>query len=455
MKFVTLFSVISGIALLVSASPRALADQPGYWRWSPTPPMGWNSYDAYKDQVTEDQVMANARYMKDHLLQHAWKYVVIDFRWYDPEPNGNDFALGRRAGARLAADAYGRMLPAPNRFPSAGDGRGFKALADRLHTMGLKFGFHMMRGIPRQSVLANTPIAGSDFRAVEAANTNDTCGWCPDMYGVRNTAAGQAWYDAEYKLYASWGLDFVKVDDLSSPYHQDEIEMIRKAIDRSGRHIVFSTSAGPTDIGEAQHIATHANLWRISGDFWDRWGSLNHQFDLFDEWSKSGAAGPGHFPDGDMIPFGEVSSQTGGPLHESGFTREEEKTLMSLWSLESSPLMLGDDLPTTDADTLALLTNDEVLRLDQDPLVRPAQRISQANGLEVWVKPLKNGSKAIGLFNRSDAAATVTLKWGDAGLTGAQSLRDLWQHKGLGKFNSLFTAQVPAHGAVLLRASHG
>ena len=144
---------------------------PRFWKFAPTPPMGWNSYDAYKDGVNEAQVLANAQAIKDHLRAHGWNYVVIDARWYDPAPNGNDFALGRRAGAKLASDAYGRMLPAPNRFPSAADGRGFKALADKLHAMGLKFGFHMMRGIPRESVLADTPIEGSEFKAADAANT--------------------------------------------------------------------------------------------------------------------------------------------------------------------------------------------------------------------------------------------------------------------------------------------
>ncbi len=427
------------------------APAPAYWRWTPTPPMGWNSYDAYKDQVNEEQVLANAQYMKDHLRSHGWKYVVIDFRWYDPAPNGNDFALAERTDAKLAADDFGRMLPATNRFPSASDGRGFKALADKLHAMGLKFGFHMMRGIPRQSVRANTPIEGSAFKAADAANTSDTCGWCPDMYGVSSTPAGQAWYNAEYKLYASWGLDFVKVDDLSAPYHAAEIEMIRKALDQAGRPIVFSTSAGPTDVQQSQHIKTHANQWRISGDFWDNWGSLNGQFDLFHQWCQADATGPGHYPDGDMIPFGWVKSQSGGDIHPSRFTREEETTLMSLWALESSPLMLGDALPQNDDATTALLTNDAVLAIDQDPLALPAKRVSQAGGLEVWVKQLKGGAKAIGIFNRTDQSATGMLHWADCGLSGKQSLFDVWAHRDLGTFENQFSTPVAAHGVVLLR----
>ena len=170
-------------------------------------------------------------------------------------------------------------MPAPNRFPSAADGKGFKPLADQIHAMGLKFGIHVMRGIPRQSVKANTPIEGSEFKAADAANTGNICPWCPDMFGVDAAKpAGQAWYDSIVRLYAAWGVDFIKVDDLSSPYSTREIEAIRRAIDRCGRAIVFSTSPGETPVSEAAHVETHANMWRISGDFWDNWDALNHNF---------------------------------------------------------------------------------------------------------------------------------------------------------------------------------
>ena len=427
---------------------------PDYWQWAATPPMGWNSYDTFNDAVNEAQVLSNAQYMKDHLLAHGWNYVVVDYRWYDPEPTGNLLALNdKRTGAKLTSDSFGRMIPAPNRFPSSSDGNGFKALADKIHSMGLKFGFHMMRGIPRESVAARTPIEGSSFTAADAANPHDTCPWCPDMYGVQSSDAGQAWYDAEFKLYASWGLDFVKVDDLSSPYHAGEIEMIRKALDKCRRPIVFSTSPGETDVGQASHIQVHANMWRVSGDFWDDWAILNRQFDLLDKWHRIGAVGPGHYPDADMIPFGFVTSISGSPMHESHFTHDEETTLMSLWSLASSPLMLGGNLPQEDAGTLALLTNDEVIGIDQDPLAKPALRMEQTNGLEVWVKDLNGGLKAIGLFNRSDHDAPITLDWNKAGLSGKEDLRDLWQHKDLGWFDQAFTIPVPKHGAILLKAT--
>jgi hypothetical protein len=416
--------------------------------------MGWNSYDAFGDSVTEQETMANAAYVRDHLKAHGWKYIVIDFRWYDPVGTEDDRQLTRlRTGAKLTADAWGRPMPAVNRFPSAADGQGFKVLADRIHAMGLKFGFHMMRGIPRQAVYANTPIEGSSFTAADAADVNDKCGWCPDMFGVRNNAAGQAWYDSMYRLYASWGLDFVKVDDLSSPYHKDEIAMIRTAIDRSGRAIVFSTSAGPTDVGEAEDISHHANMWRISGDFWDEWKKLDAQFDILAKWE--GVGGAGHYPDADMIPFGHLSIRSWANARErqTRFTHDEERTLMSLWSLNSSPLMVGMNLPDDDAWTDSLLTNDEVLAIDQDALGLGARRVSQRDGFEVWLKELSDGSKAIGLFNRGAVAATGKLDWAESGLAGKQKLRDVWGHKELGRFDGSFTSQVAAHGVVLLRVT--
>jgi alpha-galactosidase len=426
-------------------------ETPTYWQWAPTPPMGWNSYDAWGGSVTEDQTLANAHYMQEKLLSHGWKYMVIDFRWYDEYSSDDDRDLNKeRIGAKLAADQYGRMLPALNRFPSAADGQGFKPLADKIHAMGLKFGFHMMRGIPRQAVNAKTPIEGSAFTAADAANPKNTCGWCPDMYGVSNTAAGQAWYDSCARLWAAWGIDFIKVDDLTRPYSAHEVAMIRKALDKCGRPIVFSTSPGPTEVSHAAEVSHLANMWRISGDFWDRWKDLDHAFDLLATWQ--GIGGPGHWPDADMIPFGHIGIKCtiAGKERQTRFSKDEQITLMSLWALAPSPLMLGNNLPDTDDWTLSLLTNDEVIAINQDVLGSSARLVTQSNGSEVWVKDLKDGNKAIGLFNRSSEPKQIDLNWKDAGLTGKRTLRDLWAHKETGSFDSIFSAQVPPHGVLLL-----
>jgi hypothetical protein len=359
--------------------------------------MGWNSYDSFGDSVTETEILANARYQREHLLAHGWNYLVVDYRWYDPGAHDNN--PNGRAGAELSADEFGRLLPAPNRFPSAADGKGFKRLADQIHAMGLKFGIHVMRGIPRQAVKANTPIEGSDFRAADAADTNHNCVWCPDMFGVNATQpAGRAWYDSILHLYAGWGVDFIKVDDLSAPYSASEIEAIRSAIDKCGRAIVFSTSPGETPLSEAGHVQTNANIWRISGDFWDNWRSLDHNFDLLAAWR--GHAAPGHWPDADMIPLGSIGQRSVGGSRMTRLTKDEQITMMSLWVLAPSPLMLGMNLPQNDQWTLSLLTNDEVLAVNQDVLGVQGIRISQTNRLEIWVKDLSGGAKAVGLFNR-------------------------------------------------------
>jgi len=447
-------AVAASVLLFGQTSCSVAQSPPPFWQFAPTPPMGWNSYDSWGTSINEAQVRDNATYMKAHLLPHGWRYVVIDARWYDSVSSYNDRDFNRdRTGAQLSSDQYGRLLPSPTRFPSSGDGNGFKSLADSLHAMGLKFGFHLMRGIPRQAVNNKVPIEGSAFTAADAGDPSSKCSWCPDMYGVRDNPAGQAWYDSVFRLYASWGLDFVKVDDLSLPYHGHEIAMIRKAIDKCGRAIVFSTSPGPTDPVHADEMKILANQWRISGDFWDRWGDLNHQFDLLAKWP--GATGPGHFPDADMIPFGHIGIKCtiAGPDRETRFTHDEQLTLMSLWSLASSPLILGGNLPDSDDWTAGLLTNDEVLAIDQDPLGQAANRVLIQGGYEVWVKEMSGGAKAIGIFNRGQDQADVALNWQDLGLAAKGRLRDVWQHRDIGDTDTPFSCQVPPHGVLLLRAS--
>jgi hypothetical protein len=414
-----------------------------------TPPMGWNSYDAFGDNVVESEVLANARYVADKMQPVGWDIVVVDYCWSDPGAHDNN--RNARANALLAADKFGRMIPAPNRFPSAANGAGFKPLADQVHALGLKFGIHVMRGIPRNSVHANLPIEGSNFTAADAANTNDKCAWCPDMFGVNSNAASQAWYDSCARLWASWGVDFIKVDDLSSPYHTAEVEMVRHAIDRCGRAIVFSTSPGETPVARAAHVMTNANLWRVSGDFWDDWKSLDHEFTLASRWNSF--VGPGHWPDADMLPLGHLSvaHRSVGGDRFTRFKRDEQLTHLSLWSLLPSPLMVGANLPDNDAWTLALLTNPEVLAVNQDSLGLAAQRLTNGPaGVDIWTKKLADKSLAVGIFNRGKAALPVNLLWRDLGLRAKPAVRDLWLRKDLGRAEN-FTAQIPPHGCVLLR----
>ena len=414
-----------------------------------TPPMGWNSYDCFGDNVVESEVLANAHYIAEKMQPFGWDTVVVDYCWSDPGAHDNN--RNARANAPLAMDQFGRLLPAPNRFPSAADGAGFKPLADAVHALGLKFGIHVMRGIPRNSVSANLPIEGSTFSCADASNTNDKCGWCPDMFGVSSNAAGQAWYDSCARLWASWGVDYIKVDDLSQPYHTAEVEMVRNAIDKCGRDIVFSTSPGETPVRNAAHISTHANLWRASGDFWDNWKSLDHEFTLAARWKNFAA--PGHWPDADMLPLGHLSISHRSVDNDrfTHFTRDEQLTLISMWSLLPSPLMVGANLPDNDAWTLALLTNPEVLDVNQDSLGLAAQRMTNAPaGVEVWTKKLADKSLAVGIFNRGKTTVPVNLVWKDLGLRARPVVRDLWVRKDLPK-SKTFAAEIPPHGCVLLK----
>ena len=413
------------------------------------PPLGWNSYDSYNDSVTEAETLANAQWLKTNLQPYGWDYVIVDFRWYDPAAGGL-----KPADRRLTMDANGRLLPSPNRFPSAANGQGFKPLADKVHAMGLKFGIHIMRGMARQAFEANAPIENSAFHAADAGNPGSVCPWNQDMYGVRgDTAAGQAWYDSLMRQYAGWGLDYIKMDDASRPYAAAEIAAVRKAIDKCGRSIVFSLSPGETPVAQAKHALADANLWRISDDFWDNWSSLNRQFDLLTSWK--GNALPGAWPDADMIPFAHLGPRcpVDGINRQTRFTKNEQLLLMTLWAIAPSPLMLGMNLPDNDAFTTALLTNSEVLAINQDALMKQGTRVPQDEDTEIWTKPLANGDFAVALFNRGEVEQNVAATAADLGLTGKRTVRDVWKKKNLDAFDKQITIHLPPHGAALLRFS--
>ena len=415
-----------------------------------TPPLGWNSYDAYGDNVTEEEILSNARVMAENLKAHGWSYVVVDYRWYDPGAHDNN--ANARAGAELSMDKFGRLIPAPNRFPSASDEMGFRKIAEEVHKLGLKFGIHIMRGIPKNAVKANLPIEGSQFHAGDAANMNDKCGWCADMYGVKgNTPAGQAYYDSLFKLYALWGVDFVKVDDLTEPYHTDEVVAVHNAITKCGRSIVFSTSPGATAVSQAKHVGANANMWRLTGDFWDEWSALNAEFDVIANWIGKG--GPGYWPDPDMLPLGHLSvkNRSSGPDRFTNFTKAEQVLMLTLWSMAPGPMMIGGNLVGADAWELNLLTNDEVLAINQDALEKQEQRIVKEVGYEIWTKELADGSMAVAVFNRGAEDATVPISLAEMKLDGRYKVRNLWLKKNLDILSGKLNVQVLAHSAVLLK----
>jgi hypothetical protein len=431
---------------IAPARKPAARRQPSPSGLAATPPMGWNSYDCFGDSVTEAEVLANAEYIAEKMAPHGWRYVVVDYRWYDAEAKSSIANL--KTGGNQT-DAFGRFIPAPNRFPSAAEGKGFRPLADKVHALGLKFGIHIMRGIPRKSVEANTPVEGSTYFAKDAADTSSTCAWNPDCYGVRgDTPAGQAWYDSLFRQYASWGVDFVKVDDLSQPYSEHEIEAIRRAIDKCGRPMVFSTSPGETPLARAEHVRRHANMWRITGDLWDNWRDVDYAFTIGEKWRPY--AGPGAWPDSDMLPLGRVGIRSVGEPRWCALKKNEQVTMMTLWCILPSPLMVGGDLPQNDDWTLALLTNDEVLAVNQDPLGRPGLLMKREGEMEVWTKPLSDGSVAVAVFNRGLVPGSIRLD-GSMGIPALSRIRDLWLRKDLGQFIGPCDVSVPPHGARFYR----
>jgi hypothetical protein len=369
-------------------------DTPSFRAWAPTPPMGWNSWDCFATTVTEDQVMAQASFMAEKLKGTGWRYVVVDAQWF--EPGADDFQY--RKDARLCMDGYGRLLPAPNRFPSSAGGAGFKPLADRVHALGLGFGLHLMRGIPRQAVRENLPLLGSTCRAQDIADQSSVCSWNGDNFGVDTSRPGsQEYYDSVFALLAEWGVDFVKVDDISRPYldNSGEIEAVRRAIDRTGWPMVLSLSPGATDLRAAGHAAAHANLWRISDDFWDRWLALREQFGRLALWN--GHRAQGAWPDADMLPLGTIS--LGG--RTTRFTRDEQTAMMTLWCVARSPLMHGGDLSKTDDFTLSLLTNEEVISVNQRSAGnRP---VAERDGMVAWTAEVPGSpDRYLALFNLRD-----------------------------------------------------
>ncbi|OIR08113.1 alpha-galactosidase A precursor [mine drainage metagenome] len=384
-------SLALGLLPVMLAAAPAPAD---FHAWASTPPMGWNSWDNFGTTVTEAQTKAQADVMASELKSHGWQYVVVDIQWYEAGTQGHSY----KEGARLSMDGYGRLQPAVSRFPSSADGRGFAPLAAYVHSLGLKFGIHLMRGIPRQAVEENLPILGTPYHARDIADRVHTCPWNPDMYGVDMSKPGaQAYYDSVFSLIASWGVDFVKVDDLSRPYFQNihEVEAIRKAIDRTGRPMVLSLSPGATDIRAAAHVRAHANMWRISDDFWDRWLALKGQFHrlaLWNPWRETGA-----WPDADMLPLGRIMMDN----RASRFTPDEQVTLMTLWSIARSPLIFGGDLTKLDPFTRSLITNDEVIAVDQHSADnRP---LFDHDGLIAWTaKDPADGSTYLAVFNTRD-----------------------------------------------------
>lgn len=428
------------------------------------PMMGWNSFDAFDCRINEEEFRETVDFMADSLLEYGWEYAVIDYIWWHPSPGDWDNP-GKRYGhpnIRYSGDGkpldpttideFGRLLPAVERFPSSANGAGFKPLADYVHSKGMKFGIHLMRGIHRYAWYYDLPVLGTEITARQIAEPLDTCLWCNHMFGVDSSMAGaQEYYNSLFELYASWEVDFVKVDDMMYPkYHQGEIEMIRKAIDACGRPMVLSLSCGEAPLSMAEHLAANANMWRVSADFWDEWRHLRRNFDLLAEWSPF--IGPGSFPDADMLPVGLISREgrPHGPERFSKFTLPEHYTLFSLWMISKSPLMLGADLRELPQWLYEMVTNPEVIAVNQTSTDNK-ETFRDENTIVWTAADPGNGDRFLAVFNTSDSVNEARIDLHSADLPGKYSVRDLWTRSDAGTTQDVLEITLEPHGAALYR----
>ncbi len=411
---------------------------------APRPPMGWNSWNSFATTITEAQARETAAIMARKLLPFGYDIFTVDIQWYEPNASSYEY----NTAPIPAMDGYGRLIPAPNRFPSSADGSGFTKLAADVHAMGMKFGIHVMRGIPRLAVKKNLPILGTRYRAADIADINSICSWNPDMYGVDMRKPGaQAYYDSIFALYASWGVDLVKMDDMSRPYdaHAPEIEGAHQAIVNSRRPIILSLSPGETPVIRGGHVREYAQMWRISDDFWDEWTMLEAQFTRLENWNPWRR--PGAWPDADMLPLGRLALGK----RDTKFTPDEQRTLMTLWSIVRSPLIMGGDLRHLDEPTLALLTNRAVLAVNQASIDNQPHFVE--DGVRIWSARPEGApnDRYLALFNTTTKPKDVGIALRMLELSGPVEATDLWSGTALGRSSGRFSQQLPPHAAGLYR----
>ncbi len=415
--------------------------------WSKTPPMGWNSWDCFDTSINEDELLANAQFIADNLKDCGWEYVVCDIQWSNPTAWGHNY----QNFTELNMDEYSRLIPAENRFPSSAGGKGFKPIADKIHAMGLKFGLHIMRGIPRQAVHRNTPTVTPNVTARDIAQSFSICKWNTDMYGIDTYKKGaQEYYNSIIDLYASWGVDYIKCDDIANteftphqPYSAArEIEMLRRAIDNCGREIVLSLSPGPAPIENAEHLCANANLWRMTGDFWDGWKQLKAMFERCERWQPY--VSRGNWPDCDMLPLGKLCVHT--DKRDTNFTFDEQITMLTLWSIFRSPLMIGADLRECDEKTLEMLTNKSVYEM-LNTLIYSDKCFENA-GVIAWCGESET-HRYTAVFNTGDYEIIFKEKAEKIKLESAETL-ELWTKESF-KIDGEIETTVRPHAAKLYR----
>jgi hypothetical protein len=389
-----------------------------------TAPMGWNSWDCYGAAVDEATVRANAKFMADNLKQYGWEYVVVDIQWSEPKRQNHEYI----PFTDLCMDEYGRLMPAVNRFPSAEGGKGFAPLAEYVHSLGLKFGLHIMRGIPRQAVHKNCPILGTDKTARQVAKTASICQWNTDMYGLNSEVPGaREYYDSIFALYASWGVDFIKCDDICRelPHEEGELIMLSESLHSCGRDMILSLSPGPALLEKAELYKQVADMWRITDDFWDKWELLYAMFERAEKWSIH--TGAGNWPDADMLPIGPIL-QDYDKNTLTKFTEDEQITMMTLWSIFRSPLMIGGEMTRFDEFTMSLLTNSDILKMHSDSRHSHQVWRRKINGIEhvLWTSVSANGGQYAAIFNVGEEDSEINISIRDLEIYNIVNVKELW-----------------------------
>jgi alpha-galactosidase len=380
-----------------------------------TPPMGWNSWNHYAGRVSQKIVLENAEAMaRSGLINYGWTYINIDDTWQ-----------GKRGGKFNA-------IQGNEKFPD------MKKLCDEVHALGLKIGIY------------STPWTTSYADHIGGSSQNPEGRWTKptvSKHGRINNktlpwAIGKYHFDTnDADQWAAWGIDYLKYD--WNPIEYPETKEMYDALRQSGRDIVFSLSNN-MNIKQAPRISKIANSWRTTGDIKANWKSMSSHGFGQDKWARF--AGPGHWNDPDML---EIATRE---RHQPGLTPNEEYTHMTLWCLDSAPLLLGNDLSHMDAFTLNLLENSEVLAVSQDSLGKQGVCADRGDNWRVYAKPLEDGSTAVGLFNTgTNGAITVTAKWSVLKLKGKHLVRDLWRQKNLGEFDGQFSMPVAPHSAELVK----
>lgn len=409
-----------------------------------TAPMGWNSWDCYGAAVTEDIVRKNAEFMAKHLKKYGWEYIVVDIQWYEPRAKSHDY----NPFTELCMDEYSRLIPAENRFPSSAGGKGFAPLAEYVHSLGLKFGIHIMRGIPRQAAHKNTKILGTDRTAARVAKTSSICAWNTDMYGVDPRKEGaREYYDSIFKLYASWGVDFIKCDDIARelPHEEEELVMLSEALHHCGRDMVLSLSPGPALIEKAELYKQISNMWRITDDFWDKWELLYDMFSRTEKWCTH--TGAGHWPDADMLPIGPIL-QDYDANNRTKFTENEQITMMTLWSIFRSPLMIGGEMTSFDEFTMSLITNTEILAMHRN--ARNAHQVWRreigGNEYILWTASSAEGGRYLTVFNAGEKDTVIEIPLAEAEIYDKVTAKELWSGEEISDIDAIRT-KISSHSA--------